>query len=332
MLQTAPFFTDCIEDFLPGRAFWAQAEDGVRIRIGAWNERAEKGTVLLFPGRSEYVEKYAHTAGDMARAGYATLAVDWRGQGLADRFLDNPLIGHVGAFSDYQHDVQAAIAAAAELNLPKPWFLLGHSMGGCIGLRALHEGLPVEASVFSAPMWGLQIAPTKRPVAWALSWSSRYLGTSENLAPSTLEEAYVSVAPFEDNTLTTDPAMWDLMRDQLVKHPELGLAGPSLNWLHGALREMLCLSRMPSPALPCLTYLGGNERIVAKDRIRDRMTAWPGGKLMDVPGAEHEILMEAPDIRQRAYAEIQGFFGAVTTGEPPLGALGDGEVAQKRSA
>ncbi|MDX1781109.1 MAG: alpha/beta hydrolase [Thalassovita sp.] len=292
----------------------------MRIRVGIWNERAQKGTVLLLPGRTEYVEKYAHTAQDLARGGYATLTVDWRGQGLSDRLLGDPMIGHVGAFADYQRDVRAMMAAARQMDLPRPWFLLAHSMGGCIGLRAMHEGLPVAGAIFTGPMWGIQMGAAARPAAWAVSWASRYLGMSEKLSPGTRAEAYVSIAPFEDNTLTTDPGMYGLMQDQLNLRPELSLGGPSLNWLHEALAESLALSRLPAPALPCLTYLGGHERVVDPQRVRALMLAWPGGKLEEVPGAEHEILMETPSIRQRTAAEILDFFDATGAGKAPFGA------------
>ena len=323
-MQTAPFHSDCIADYPAGSAYWLTTADGVRIRIGTWNEVAGKGTVLLFPGRTEYIEKYAHTAQDLTEAGFAMLAVDWRGQGLADRLLPDPMVGHVGRFTDYQHDVRAAAEAAAALDLPTPWFLLAHSMGGCIGLRALHETLPVAGAVFTGPMWGIQMAAAKRPAAWAVGWASRHLGLSARRSPGTTDAAYVSTAPFEDNTLTTDPAMYDLMRDQLAAHPELALGGPSLNWLHAALSEMRVLSRMDAPSHPCLTYLGGNERIVDPQRIRDRMADWPGGQLQELPGAEHEILMEADPVRHRAGGEIVDFYAAVANGDAPAGRAGEG--------
>ena len=109
-MQSAPFYSDVADGPEHGRAFWLRTTDGVRIRIGLWTPSgASKGTVLLFPGRTEYTEKYGRAAADFARRGYATLAVDWRGQGLADRLLDDAMSGYVQVFDDYQTDVEASL-------------------------------------------------------------------------------------------------------------------------------------------------------------------------------------------------------------------------------
>ena len=71
--------------------------------------------------------------------GYASFSLDWRGHGLADRSTLNPLLGHVGTFSDYVKDFDAVIDWAQHFKLPKPWFVLGHSMGGAILLRHLRK-------------------------------------------------------------------------------------------------------------------------------------------------------------------------------------------------
>ncbi|MEL6587669.1 MAG: alpha/beta fold hydrolase, partial [Pseudomonadota bacterium] len=93
----------------------------------------------MFPGRTEYVEKYSDAAAHLAAAGYASAAIDWRGQGLTTRPRHNKRIGHVEDFHDYQKDVQAMLAVCEAEELPRPYMLLGHSMGGLIGLRAVMD-------------------------------------------------------------------------------------------------------------------------------------------------------------------------------------------------
>lgn len=311
-LDEAPLFTDLMPGPDDGKAWWVTASDGVRIRIGFWGADAPKGTVLLFPGRTEYVEKYGDAATMLRERGFATLAVDWRGQGLADRLDDDRRLGHVQHFNDYQTDVSAVLYAAKALNLPQPWYLLGHSMGGCIGLRALMNGLDVKAAAFSAPMWGIHISAAVRPFAWAISHAMSALGQGAVLSPGTSSQPYVLDAAFEGNTLTRDREMYDMMRQQLNAHTDLSLGGPSLLWLREALDETLALSRMPAPNVPCLTYLGTNERIVQTDRIHDRMRGWSNGHLEMIEGAEHEVLMESHAVRAAAFDGIVAHFSAAS--------------------
>jgi lysophospholipase len=309
-MTPAPFLTDICKIAPNGAAYWLDASDGVRVRAVLWGKNAAKGTVLLFPGRTEYAEKYVHTAAALEQGGYTTFAIDWRGQGLADRLIDDPLVGHVDKFTDYQKDVSTLVSAAEKLDLPKPYFLIAHSMGGAIGLRAVMEGLPVAACVFTGPMWGIEMHPATRPAAWAITWASRVIGAANGYAPGTRSDAYVLSEPFKDNTLTSDADMFTFMQDQLMAQPELSLGGPSLNWIHEALSDTFALSKRPSPRVPCLTFLGTNERIVDTRRIQARMARWPDGELVMVEGAEHEVLMETAAIRSDALRRISEFFDA----------------------
>ena len=119
---------------------------------------------------------------------------------------------------------------------------------------------------------------------------------------------------FEYNLLTTDAEMYDMMRDQFTAHPELQLGGPSYIWLREALAETKHLAQRAAPNLTCITYLGTNERIVDAPRIHDRMEAWKGGQLRHVEGAEHEVLMERPEMRLPIFDEIAHLFLNTTTG------------------
>ncbi len=313
-MQSAPYFADIANGPEGGQAWWVHTEDNTRLRIGMWAaqnqepEQQTRGTVLLFPGRTEFIEKYGHLAQEFGRAGYTTLTLDWRGQGLSDRLLSDPMPGHVLRFSDYQQDVSAFLRVAEELDLPRPWHLFAHSMGGCIGIRALTNNLDVTSCVFSGPMWGIRMSDTLRPFAWGLSWISRYIGMGHAYAPSTSCESYVLIEPFETNKLTCDRDMYQFMIDQMQAQPKLALAGPSLNWLYEALCEMRALSRLPSPDLPCLTILGSDEDIVDPARIHDRMRRWPSGHLELFQGGRHEVLMDSPQIRGPALQQIISFY------------------------
>ena len=309
-MSAAPLFTEVADGPADGRAVWLKAADGVRIRAALWNPKAPKGTIFLLPGRTEYVEKYGRAAGELATHGYATLCVDWRGQGLADRVLPDKMIGHVGDFAEYQFDLDALIAFAKSENLPRPCYMIAHSMGGCIGLRGLMRGLDFKATAFSAPMWGILIAAWMKPIANVLATAARLFSFDNRYAPGTNGKTYVIEAPFTGNSLTTDPEMWDYMRQQALAHPDLSLGGPSYAWVRAALTECHALSLLPSPTTPTTCALGLQERIVDTGPIHARMARWPDGRLDLYSGSEHEVMMERPQTRDTFLSRAAELFDA----------------------
>ncbi len=281
----------------------------MRIRV-AWWKAGQKGTVLLLPGRTECIEKYGRAAGDLVQRGYSVITIDWRGQGLADRALPDRNSGHVEDFAEYQQDLDAMMAEAEAAGLPKPWFLMAHSMGGCIGLRALMRGVPVQAAAFSAPMWGISMAAWLRPVAQIVTAIAAPIGLAARYAPTTGPDSYLLQVPFEGNVLTTDREMWAYMRDQVKAVPEFALGGPSLAWLGAALRECSALAAMPAPRLPAICALGTAEKVVDVGPVHLRMAGWGAGQLDLYPGAEHEIMMEGPATRNRFFDRATALFDA----------------------
>lgn len=307
-MNAAPFFAEVADGPADGCAHWVQASDGRRIRLGLWNKDAAQGTVLLLPGRTEYIEKYGRAASDLATRGYATLAIDWRGQGLADRALDDRMSGHVADFAEYQLDLDAMIAFAQAQSLPQPFYLIAHSMGGCIGLRGLMRGIPVQAAAFSAPMWGILMASWMRPMASVIATASRMFNLDARYAPGTGAKTYVLEAAFSGNSLTSEPEMWEYMRAQAQAHPELTLGGPSLGWVRAALSECHALGLMHAPSSPAVCALGTAEKIVDLAPIHSRMAGWATGQLDLYQGSEHEVMMERPAIRARFFDQAAALF------------------------
>ncbi|ATG41796.1 alpha/beta hydrolase [Phaeobacter piscinae] len=308
----APLEHEIAEAPKDGVAYWIQADDGTRLRVGLWKGKdAQKGTILVFPGRSEYIEKYGRTVSDLQKLGYTALVIDWRGQGLADRAADDPMAGHVVRFSDFHKDVAAMTKAAQDLDLPKPWYLIGHSLGACIGLRAIAEGLPVSACAFTGPMWNINLPAVKRAAAWPLSWAAQAIGKGHVYAPGTDGKSYVLSTAFADNRLTNDPEMYQYFINQATLLKEHQIGGPSLGWLFQTLNETRAVSKLPSPKIPCLTFCGDQDVVVDLPAIHDRMGKWPSGRLDLIENAKHDVFSEVPQIRERVTTEIAKLF---TTG------------------
>lgn len=307
MVGAAPLDAKLAEGPPGGRAAWLRADDGVRLRAALWPD-GRRGTVLIFPGRTEFVEKYGRTAAALATRGLAVAAVDWRGQGLADRLADDLNLGHVASFADYARDVAAFTDWLVAEGAPRPWFLLAHSMGGAIGLRALNAGLPVAAAAFTGPMWGIRVPPVLRPMAGLMARASGRLGFKLRYTPGSGPQNYVFQNGFSGNELTSDRESFDWMAAQMRAHPEMTIGGPSFGWFDAALGEMAALHRLPPPPCPVLVWLGAEERIVDAAAVRRLAARWTGAQVKILAGARHEVLMEGPDTRARVIAETVSFF------------------------
>lgn len=307
----APFLSSLAEAPHDASAMWVTSADGIRLRAGVLGS-GSKGTILLFQGRTECLEKYGRTATRFAQAGYGTIAVDFRGQGRSERLLPNRLLGHVEHFADYQHDVHALLDLATSRDMPRPWFLVAHSMGGAIGLRALINGFPVSAAVFSAPLWGLQVPAPLLPVARGLGLLAHLTGHRNWTVPGQSREGYIRSADPMNNVLTEDADMLAYMRAQLEADPELNLAAPTLWWLGEALDECDSLNGAELPPVPALVFAPELETIVSLDAMRQMTDRWPSAKLVEIPGGRHETMMETPDRRELFFERSLELFEEVT--------------------
>lgn len=304
----APFHAPAPEGLPPPRAFWTRADDGVRLRVVEFPPPAGgRGWLLLMPGRSEWAEKYTLAAAEFGARGYGLLLPDWRGQALSDRLHPDPRLGHVGRFRDYQRDVAAVLAAAQALGLPPPAGLVAHSMGGAIALRALVGGLQVPAVAFTSPMWGITLGTLLRP---AVQIATAVVARAGRAPPPPPATPYLAFAPYEDNALTSDPAVFAAMKAAVLGRPELALGPPTLHWLTEAVRETRRLAALPAPDLPALVALGSEESVIDTAAVGARLGRWPGAQRIDIEGARHEPMMETPARRAIFYDAAATLFDA----------------------
>ncbi len=306
MTGGAPYHADLAEGPAGVEAHWARTADGVRIRV-ATRAGGGAGTVIVFPGRTEFIEKYGRVMDRLAGRGVSVAALDWRGQGLSDRFGANPALGHVEDFRDYQRDVGALLGLEAVRALPRPWILLGHSMGGCIGLRTLLERADFAAAIFSAPMWHLQMRAATRELTSKMTQLANLVGLGGRLTPGANPGPTALAIAYAGNPLTSDEATFQWCMRQIIDQPELAIGGPSMQWTRAALEEMARLYVAPLPKLPVLTFLGTDESVVSSSVIRTQMSKMESGELVELPGARHEILMERPEILAEVWPRIGGF-------------------------
>ena len=132
-----------------------KGKGGVPLRYARWRSALKErhGTVCIFPGRSEFIEKYFEVVGELRRRGFAVAVLDWRGQGGSGRLMRNSLKGHVKSFADYEDDVARFMNEVALPDCPPPYYALAHSMGATVLLKAATmRGCWFSRMVLTAPM------------------------------------------------------------------------------------------------------------------------------------------------------------------------------------
>lgn len=311
----APLYTELAEAPETGEAFWINRAKRGAVRAAVWpgaGSGAGRGTVFLFTGRTEYIEKYGRVISELTARGFAVATLDWRGQGLSRRSLDDPMKGHVADFANYQFDVEALLNAPQVSALPGPRILICHSMGGCIGMRTLlNETLAPVAAIFSAPMLGIGMSRPMRIAAVLLVAAARRFGFERSFAPTPRsDQSYVGWQPFEGNLLTNDEDHYFWMRKHLEAEPGFALGSPTLGWMGQAMDETRSLAQSPPPDIPTLTFLGDQEEVVDPAAIRRFHARAPLSQLVELKGAKHEAFMETPEVRAKLWSEIDRFLAA----------------------
>jgi lysophospholipase len=287
-----------------------KTRDGVSLRFARWPPPpGRKGTVCLFQGRAEFIEKYFETVRDLRARGFAVATLDWRGQGGSERALRNRRKGYVRSFSQYQIDLQTFIHEVVLPDCPPPVFALAHSMGATILLRAAYAGHRwFDRMVLLAPM--IALPGMRRLTATRMSVRTlRLMGLGSLYVPGA-DASVLQQRPFIGNLLTSDPVRYARNVAVLEAEPSLATGWPTVAWTDSAFRVMAELSQSNYPGRirqPLLIIAAGLDAIVSTPAIDEFSVRLRAGSHLIVPGARHEMLMEQDRIRGQVLAAFDAF-------------------------
>ena len=293
--------------------------DGTELRYARWEATRgpRRGTVCLFPGRTEFIEKYFETIADLRRRGFAAAILDWRGQGGSARPIGDPRKGHIEDYAEYDRDLACFMREVVLPDCPPPYTALGHSMGGHIVLRNLTTpGSWFDRAVLVAPMIRLhpQVLGYSEAIVRAYAGLLRRIGLGRLYVLGGGPEGALKMA-FENNPLTADRERFgrNLMLETAA--PELLLGSPTVAWLDATLRS---IARISAPEfadrvrVPTLIFTAGRDRVVLPRATEDFAARLKSGTGIRLSQAQHEILQERDDIRARFWAAFDAYLGVST--------------------
>jgi lysophospholipase len=284
--------------------------DGVSLRAARWSPPpGRKGTVCLFQGRTETIEKYFEVVRDLRARGFAVATLDWRGQGLSQRALKDPFKGHLNNFAEYDTDLATFMQQMVLPDCPPPYFAIGHSTGGSVLLRAAHGGQRwFDRIVLSAPLIRLaqvQMLGFAGPLARAM----HLLRFGRLYVPGGGPEIG-ALQPFVGNPVTSDPVRYTRFAAVIEADRSLALGSPTIAWADAAFRAMAQFARPTYSrqiAQPILVIAAGNDAITSTAATESFAIHLRGGAHLLIPGAQHELLMEQDIYRQQFWAAFDAF-------------------------
>ena len=287
---------------------------GIKVRYASWQSalRERRGTVCIFPGRNEFIEKYFEVVGELRRRGFAVAVLDWRGQGGSTRLVRGASRGHVRNFFDYEEDLHQFMKGVVLPDCPMPYYALAHSMSAAILYNAATKrGCWFNRMVMTAPMVELAGLPMPQGACASLAATLSLLGMGKQSVPG---ESGPWCAEFEGDLLTSDRERFYHNVGVLEAAPGLAAGPPTIGWLHAAFSAMARLENekyAPKVRIPSLLLAAGDDQVVSKEAIEGLSLRLRAGSQIVLRGSRHEILQERDAIREQFWAAFDAFVPGV---------------------
>ncbi len=295
---------------------YIEPRKGLRVRYASWPSalRERRGTVCIFPGRAEFIEKYFEVVGELRHRGFAVAILDWRGQGGSSRLTKSPLKGHINDFAEYEEDLAHFMKAAVLPDCPAPYYALAHSMGAMVLFRAsTKRGCWFTRMIMTAPMVRIAGLPVSNRMCGRIADGLTLLGFGKRAVPSD-KAAYRQDPPFEGNPLTSDRERFLRNLSVIQAAPQLGLGAPTIGWLKAALETIELVNSekfAPRIRVPVLMLAASDDRVASSEATEALATRLRAGSQIVLRGSRHEILQERDVIREQFWAAFDAFVSNV---------------------
>lgn len=283
---------------------FVETADNKKIRYAIW-KNGHNGLIIFLNGRNEYIEKYNEAYLKFQKLGFAVVSLDWRGQGLSEKFQSLEKLGHIETFSEYQSDLDATLDEPSVKSIKGPRFMVAHSTGGCIGLRNLTKNnFNIERAVFLAPLWG---GSMRQRLSVSVATLMVKLGFGDISLNSLEKNPDILRSTARKNCHTSDTIQFSRLQDIIKTDPRLLTGPPSFRWLSAVYEELNELSKLPILNIPHMVLLGENDTLISKKAIEPRCRNNPACEFHILKKARHELLIEKQETIDIVWKKIKNF-------------------------
>ena len=287
--------------------------DNSRIRFGKAepSDNNRHQAVLLLNGRSEFMEKYREVAGELIAKGFTVFSLDWRGQGLSCRELENRDKGYIKTYDNYLNDLEIFYKKIIE-PAGLPVIILAHSMGGHIALRFLsskHDA--IKKAVLVSPMVDIVTKPVPRFLSEIIADIACATGFSESYIPGGSNYRLGKIK-FKGNDLTHDRTRFAIQDEEIRKNPALGVGDVTWAWLKASFDSIKILENKKYAlkiTTPVMIISAGKDSVVSISAQQKMCRDMPFCTFVSIPGSFHEILHETDSIRKIFWDNFDKFIG-----------------------
>ncbi|WXL26050.1 alpha/beta hydrolase [Ectopseudomonas mendocina] len=254
---------------------------GYQIAVQGWWPQEPRATLIVLHGYYDHGGLYRHVVEWALGLGFAVLSFDLPGHGLSSGPRAN-----INDFAEYQTVLQAVLAQAGELDLPRPWHLFGQSTGGAILIDYLLNGTPLDTIGETILM-----APLVRPRAW--NWSKLSYHVMRN---------FVSEIPRRFSVNSTDAEFIDFVHNRDPLQPRMLPTA----WVGALSRWVPRIESASRSTRAPLIVQGEQDMTVAwQHNLEVLQDKFAQPEILRLKEARHHLSNELPEFREQFF----GFLG-----------------------
>lgn len=289
-------------------------EKDISIHFASYTSNIEsKRCIVILPGRTEPVEKYAELIYDLDQnelAGVFTyFLMDHRGQGSSERMISKKPIdfekGHVDRFENYAKDVKTFMDLIVARKNCLDTTLIAHSLGAGIGTDFLQKYPEYfDRAVLTSPMLKIQTKPYKYILAKSIVVANILIGGAKKFTIGA--SGYSGERDFEGNTFTSSPVRYEMAMSMFDLVPEARLGGVTNNWVNQVMKGTRKMrKKYDLIKIPLTVIHAGDESYSEESEMVQLCEEAFECKRLFLETSKHEVLMDRDVNRDQAIKLIK---------------------------